>query len=246
MGRPRMSAGPPATRVRPRLVPVGRPVTTARPRPARRPARPDRLGVLGHVRPAASATYGWPPWPPTSSSCRRCCSFPPRARPSAGARSATRRIGYDPAGRGQRPASRRVARRARARGPSYTVDTLVELHGRHPDVELVLIMAADSLAQVGTWRSPLSCSSSRLGRRTAARLGVAAARRAGETVGASSLPDPPPQRSRARHQRQPDPASRGGWARHPLPCAAGGRGAHRRAPPLPPLTGTREKTSCRN
>jgi nicotinate-nucleotide adenylyltransferase len=39
-------------------------------------------------------------------------------------------------------------------GPSYTVDTLAELRQRHPDDELVLIMAADSLAQVGTWREP--------------------------------------------------------------------------------------------
>jgi len=39
-------------------------------------------------------------------------------------------------------------------GPSYTVDTLVELRRRHPDVELVLIMAADSLAQMDSWREP--------------------------------------------------------------------------------------------
>jgi nicotinate-nucleotide adenylyltransferase len=39
-------------------------------------------------------------------------------------------------------------------GPSYTVDTLTDLAGRHPDVDLVLIMAADSLAQIDTWREP--------------------------------------------------------------------------------------------
>jgi nicotinate-nucleotide adenylyltransferase len=39
-------------------------------------------------------------------------------------------------------------------GPSYTVDTLADLGRRHPDMDLVLILAADSLAQIDTWREP--------------------------------------------------------------------------------------------
>ena len=39
-------------------------------------------------------------------------------------------------------------------GPSYTVDTLEALQAQHPDVEMVLIMAADSLAAIDTWREP--------------------------------------------------------------------------------------------
>jgi nicotinate-nucleotide adenylyltransferase len=39
-------------------------------------------------------------------------------------------------------------------GPSYTVDTLEELRRRHPDVALTLVMAADSLAQIESWRQP--------------------------------------------------------------------------------------------
>jgi nicotinate-nucleotide adenylyltransferase len=39
-------------------------------------------------------------------------------------------------------------------GPSYTVDTLADLGQRHPDMDLVLILAADSLAQIDTWREP--------------------------------------------------------------------------------------------
>jgi nicotinate-nucleotide adenylyltransferase len=39
-------------------------------------------------------------------------------------------------------------------GPSYTVDTLVELQRRQPDVSLVLVMAADSLRQIDSWREP--------------------------------------------------------------------------------------------
>jgi nicotinate-nucleotide adenylyltransferase len=40
-------------------------------------------------------------------------------------------------------------------GPSYTVDSLVELRASLDDSEtLVLIMAADSLAEIGSWREP--------------------------------------------------------------------------------------------
>jgi nicotinate-nucleotide adenylyltransferase len=40
-------------------------------------------------------------------------------------------------------------------GPSYTVDSLVELQAAYgPDVALVLLMASDSLLQIDTWRDP--------------------------------------------------------------------------------------------
>ncbi|MDX1577274.1 MAG: nicotinate (nicotinamide) nucleotide adenylyltransferase [Gemmatimonadota bacterium] len=39
-------------------------------------------------------------------------------------------------------------------GPSYTVDTLEELAGAHPDVELLLIMGADQFALLDTWKEP--------------------------------------------------------------------------------------------
>jgi len=40
-------------------------------------------------------------------------------------------------------------------GPSYTVDSLVELRASlGADEGLVLVMAADSLAEIGTWREP--------------------------------------------------------------------------------------------
>ncbi len=40
------------------------------------------------------------------------------------------------------------------RGPTYTVDTLRELHRRHPDSELFFITGADALAQIMTWHEP--------------------------------------------------------------------------------------------
>jgi nicotinate-nucleotide adenylyltransferase len=39
-------------------------------------------------------------------------------------------------------------------GPSYTIDSVIELKRAHPDAELFLVMAADSLAQIDTWREP--------------------------------------------------------------------------------------------
>jgi nicotinate-nucleotide adenylyltransferase len=39
-------------------------------------------------------------------------------------------------------------------GPSYTIDSLVELRASLDEAELVLIMAADSFAEIDTWREP--------------------------------------------------------------------------------------------
>lgn len=37
-------------------------------------------------------------------------------------------------------------------GPTYTVDTLTELHERYPDAQLFFITGADALAQILSWR----------------------------------------------------------------------------------------------
>ena len=42
----------------------------------------------------------------------------------------------------------------RREGNSYTVDTLEELYALHPDDELYLIMGADSIFEIETWRNP--------------------------------------------------------------------------------------------
>jgi len=39
-------------------------------------------------------------------------------------------------------------------GPSYTIDSVVELKRLYPDALLFLVMAADSIAQIDTWREP--------------------------------------------------------------------------------------------
>lgn len=42
----------------------------------------------------------------------------------------------------------------RREGPSYTVDTLRELSGKHPDAELWLLIGADNLHDLPKWREP--------------------------------------------------------------------------------------------
>jgi nicotinate-nucleotide adenylyltransferase len=37
-------------------------------------------------------------------------------------------------------------------GPTYTADTLTDLHAEHPDAELYFITGADALAQILTWQ----------------------------------------------------------------------------------------------
>ncbi|WP_354640343.1 nicotinate-nucleotide adenylyltransferase [Kitasatospora camelliae] len=39
-------------------------------------------------------------------------------------------------------------------GPTFTVDTLRDLHALHPDAELFFITGADALAQILSWRDP--------------------------------------------------------------------------------------------
>ena len=39
-------------------------------------------------------------------------------------------------------------------GPSYTVDTLREIHASHPDTELTLIAGADTASTIAGWREP--------------------------------------------------------------------------------------------
>jgi nicotinate-nucleotide adenylyltransferase len=42
----------------------------------------------------------------------------------------------------------------RRQGPSYTVDTLRELHARHPGAELFFLTGADNLRDLPKWREP--------------------------------------------------------------------------------------------
>lgn len=39
-------------------------------------------------------------------------------------------------------------------GPTYTIDTLRDLHAQDPDAQLVLLLGSDALAALPTWRDP--------------------------------------------------------------------------------------------
>jgi nicotinate-nucleotide adenylyltransferase len=39
-------------------------------------------------------------------------------------------------------------------GPSYSVDTLAELHARHPGTDFFLLLGGDALVDLPTWREP--------------------------------------------------------------------------------------------
>jgi nicotinate-nucleotide adenylyltransferase len=58
-------------------------------------------------------------------------------------------------------------------GPSYTVDTLDELHRRHPADDFLLLIGSDTLADLAKWRSP---------ERIVARAGLLVVTRPGSTV----------------------------------------------------------------
>lgn len=55
---------------------------------------------------------------------------------------------------GSEPAFELCALETQRPGPSYTIDSVAELTPLYPEARLYLIMAADSLAQVDTWREP--------------------------------------------------------------------------------------------
>lgn len=152
-----MSLSPPPTRSRTRVVPVGRPSPAGRPRPARRPP-PNRIGILGGTFDPPHVGHLWLATLAADELNLSKVLFVPAANPPHKRRRAISHaadrvlmtrlaVAHDP----RLDVSLVELERD---GPSYTVDTLEELRRRHPDDELVLIMAADSLAQVETWREP--------------------------------------------------------------------------------------------
>ncbi len=154
MGGRALTTRSPVARGRSRLVPVGEPMTSTRIEPVRR----ERIGVLG-------GTFDPPHlghlWLATSAADEMDLSKvllvpaanPPHKRRRAISHAADRVLMTRLAVANDPRLDVSLVELERE-GPSYTVDTLVELGRRHADVDLVLIMAADSLAQVDTWREP--------------------------------------------------------------------------------------------
>ena len=78
-------------------------------------------------------------------------------------------------------------------GPTYTIDTLLELRRREPGVDWVLLLGEDQFARLHTWRG---------WRELAAIATFAVAARPHAAAAASSTPPPP---ARVAHERVPLP-----------------------------------------
>ena len=152
-----MSSSPPSVRSSPRLVPVGRPSSTPEPRSSRR-SRAERIGILGgtfdppHVghlwlATLAAAALG------LSRVLLVPAAHPPPKRGRSISHAADRVLMTRLATADDHRLDVSLVELERE-GPSYTVDTLVELTVRHPDTDLYLVMASDSLAGIDRWREP--------------------------------------------------------------------------------------------
>lgn len=158
MGRRRMTASPPSTRRGTRLVPVVRPTESARPRPVRRVVAPERIGVLGGTFDPPHLGHLWlATLAADELGMAKVLLVPAAAPPHKRRRAishAADRILMTRLAVANDPRLDVSLVEMEREGPSYTVDTLVELTARHPDAELVLVMAADSLSNVHSWREP--------------------------------------------------------------------------------------------
>jgi nicotinate-nucleotide adenylyltransferase len=149
-----MTTSPPATRRRPRLVPVGQPMSE----PRRAPVKRERLGILGGTFDPPHLGHLWLATMAADELDMSKVLFVPAAQPPHKRRRAIShaadRVLMTRLAVANDPRLDMSLVELEREGPSYTVDTLADLRERHPGVELVLIMAADSLAQIDTWRDP--------------------------------------------------------------------------------------------
>jgi nicotinate-nucleotide adenylyltransferase len=148
-----MTTSPPATRGRSRLVPVSRPV------PARaEPVRRERLGILGGTFDPPHIGHLWLATVAADELDLAKVLLVPAANPPHKRRRAIShaadRVLMTRLAVANDPRLDVSPVELEREGPSYTVDTLTELGRRHPDADLVLVLAADSLAQIDTWREP--------------------------------------------------------------------------------------------
>ena len=104
-----------------------------------------------------SGTCGWLLRRPTRSGFDRVLFMPAAQPPHKGGRLVTRaadRLLMTRLAIQDEPMFELSGLEMERPGPSYTIDSVVELKRLHPDAELTLIMAADSLAQIDSWREP--------------------------------------------------------------------------------------------
>jgi nicotinate-nucleotide adenylyltransferase len=147
-----VTASPPATRSR-------RPIPVGRPEPDRvEAANRERLGVLGGTFDPPHIGHLWLATAAADELALAKVLLVPAANPPHKRRRsishAADRVLMTRLAVANDPRLDVSLVELEREGPSYTVDTLTELGQRHPDSDLVLILAADSLAQIDTWREP--------------------------------------------------------------------------------------------
>lgn len=134
----------------------GRPQT--RPRPARDDGPPRRIGILGGTFDPPHVGHLWLATLAADALELDRVLFMPAAQPphKRGRRltSAAERLLMTRLAIAGDPLLGLSAIEMERPGPSFTVDSVEELRRAHPGARLYLLMAADALAGIGTWREP--------------------------------------------------------------------------------------------
>ena len=131
---------------------------SATPTRERRAGRPQRLGILGGTFDPPHVGHLWLAALAADAHALDRVLFMPAAQPPhKGGRLISRstdRLLMTRLAIGGDPAFELSPIEMERTGPSYTIDSVIELKRAYPDALLFLVMAADSLAQIETWREP--------------------------------------------------------------------------------------------
>jgi nicotinate-nucleotide adenylyltransferase len=119
---------------------------------------PERIGILGGTFDPPHVGHLWLAELAADSLALDRVVFMPAAQPPhkrrRGMSSITERLLMTRLAIGGNPRFELSTLEVGRPGPSYTVDSVEELHRTHGDAQLYLVMAADSLAQIDSWREP--------------------------------------------------------------------------------------------
>jgi nicotinate-nucleotide adenylyltransferase len=130
----------------------------ADPEPAELSGGPDRIGILGGTFDPPHVGHLWLATLAAGALGLKRVLFMPAAQPPhkrrGGMSSITERLLMTRLAISGNDAFELTTVEVGRAGPSYTVDSVEELLRSYPDVRLVLLMAADALAQIDSWREP--------------------------------------------------------------------------------------------
>jgi nicotinate-nucleotide adenylyltransferase len=135
-----------------------RAVPEAVPEPAELSISPDRIGILGGTFDPPHVGHLWLASLAANDLGLDRVLFMPAAQPPhkrrAGMSSITERLLMTRLAISGNDAFELTTVEVGRAGPSYTIDSVEELLRTYPDAQLFLLMAADSLANIDSWREP--------------------------------------------------------------------------------------------